>query len=96
MLPVYVERKRQGKTGSLSWWLPVKMDGADRVQKKIDAPDTDNWNKQMYRVCVFDELVYDTDPNLINVLIGEDWTSGASISAAPSARARTCAGRKIW
>src|SRR5712675_805712 len=74
MLPVYVERKWQGKSGSLSWWLPVKMDDADRVLKKIVAPDTDKWNKQMYRVRVFDELVYDTDPNLTNVLIGEDWT----------------------
>jgi hypothetical protein len=74
MLPVYVERKWEGKTGSLSWWLPVKMDDADRVAKKIAAPDTDRWNKQMYRLRVFDELVYDTDPNLTNVLIGEDWT----------------------
>jgi len=74
MVPVYVERKWQGKTGSLSWWLPVKMDDADRVLKKIVAPDIDKWNKQMYRVRVFDELVYDTDPNLTNVLIGEDWT----------------------
>ncbi len=74
LVPVYVERKWQGKTGSISWWLPVKMDDADRVQKKIQAPDTDKWNKQMYRVRVLDELVYDTDPNLTNVLIGEDWT----------------------
>ena len=48
MLPVYVERKWQGKTGSISWWLPVKMDDAVRVLKKIDAPDTDKWNKQMF------------------------------------------------
>jgi hypothetical protein len=74
MMPVYVERKWQGMTGSISWWLPVKMDEADRVQKKMTAPDTDKWNKQMYRVRVFDELVYDTDANLTNVLIGEDWT----------------------
>lgn len=74
MLPVYVERKWQGKTGSLSWWLPVKMDDADRVQKKIEPPDPDKWNKQMYRVRVFDELIYDEDPNLTNVVIGEDWT----------------------
>src|SRR5438477_4031518 len=60
--------------GSLSWWLPVKMDEGDRVEKKILAPDTDKWNKQMYRVRVFDELVYDSDANLTNVLIGEDWT----------------------
>jgi hypothetical protein len=74
MLPVYVERKWQGKSGSLSWWLPVKMDEAERIQRKIEVPDPDKWNKQMYRVRVFDELVYDTDPNLTNVLIGEDWT----------------------
>jgi len=74
MLPVYVERKWQGKTGSLSWWLPVKMDDVERVEKKIEPPDPDKWNKQMYRIRLFDELVYDTDPNLTNVLIGEDWT----------------------
>jgi hypothetical protein len=27
----------------------------------------------MYQIRVFDELVYDTDANLTNVLIGEDW-----------------------
>jgi hypothetical protein len=30
--------------------------------------------KQMYRMRVFDELIYDTDPNLTNILIGKDWT----------------------
>jgi hypothetical protein len=49
------------------------MDEADRVKKQVFAPDTDAWNKQMYRVRVFDQLVYDTDANLTNVLIGEDW-----------------------
>ena len=55
---------------------PVKMDDADRVEKKIPAPDAykDKWNSQMAKIRVFDELVYDTDPNLTNVLIGEDWT----------------------
>jgi hypothetical protein len=74
MLPVYVERKWQGKTGSLSWWLPAKMDDAERVEKKLEPPDPDQWNRQMHRVRVFDELVYDSDPNLTNLLIGEDWT----------------------
>jgi hypothetical protein len=74
MVPVYVERKWEGKTGSLSWWLPIKMDDAERFEKKIEPPDADKWNKQMFRIRVFDELVYDTDPNLTNVLIGPDWT----------------------
>jgi hypothetical protein len=73
MVPVYVERKWKGKTGSLSWWLPVKMDEADRVKQHIQVPDADNWNKQMYKIRVLDQLVYDTDANLTNVLIGENW-----------------------
>ena len=73
MLPVYVERRWQGHSGSLSWWLPVKMDEQDRAAKKIEPPDPETWNKQMYKIRVFDELVYDVDPNLTNVLIGADW-----------------------
>jgi len=74
MIPVYVERKLNGKTGSLSWWVPsVKMDEADRYKQKIKAPDTDAWNSQMYKIRVFDQLVSDSDPNLTNVLITEDW-----------------------
>jgi hypothetical protein len=73
MLPVYVERKWKGDSGSLSWWLPVKMDEAERHKQNLTAPDADNWNKQMYKVRVIDQLVYDNDPNLTNVLIGEDW-----------------------
>lgn len=73
MLPVYVERRWEGHLGSLSWWLPVKMDEQDRAAKKLEPPDPVAWNKQMYKVRVFDELVYDTDANLTNVLIGPEW-----------------------
>jgi hypothetical protein len=73
MLPVYVERKWKGQTGSLSWWLPVKMDEVERHKQKLTAPDPDAWNNQMYKIRVFDQLVSDADPNLTNVLIGEDW-----------------------
>ncbi len=73
MLPIYVERSWHGNSGSLSWWLPVKMDEADRVKQKIAAPDPNAWNNQMYKIRVFDQLVYDNDPNLTNVLIGQDF-----------------------
>src|SRR5271165_2427851 len=72
MMPVYVERKWNGQTGSLSWWVDVKMDDVERIKQKIEPPDRDSWNNQMYKVRVFDQLVYDTDPNLTNVLIGPD------------------------
>jgi hypothetical protein len=73
MLPVYVERKWKGETGSLSWWLPVKMDEVERHKQNLTAPDADAWNNQMYKIRVFDQLVSDSDPNLTNVLIGENW-----------------------
>jgi hypothetical protein len=73
VIPVYVERSWQGNPGSISWWLPVKMDEEDRKKQKIDPPDPDAWNNQMYKIRVFDQLVYDDDPNLTNVLIGPDF-----------------------
>ncbi len=73
MMPVYIERKWNGMTGSISWWLPVMMDEATRLEKKIEPPDTDAWDKQMFKKRIFAELVYDTDPNLTNVLISKDW-----------------------
>jgi hypothetical protein len=73
MMPVTVERKWQGNSGALSWWVPWKWDEGTRVKEGVPAPDADAWNKQMYRKRVFAQLVYDTDPNLTNLLITEDW-----------------------
>jgi hypothetical protein len=73
MVPVTVEPTYQGKKGSISWWLPAVMDEATRYNKKISPPDVEAWNRQMYRKRIFAELVYDTDPNLTNVLISKDW-----------------------
>lgn len=73
MMPVTVERKWQGKSGSLSWWVHWKWDEGMRLKDKIQPPDADAWNKQMWRMRVFSQLVYDTDRNLGNVLISEDW-----------------------
>jgi hypothetical protein len=73
MLPMYVERKWKGQTGSMSWWLPWKMDEAERHKQKLTPPDPDAWNKQMYKIRVFDQLVSDSDPNLTNVVIGQNW-----------------------
>jgi hypothetical protein len=73
LVPVYVERTCNGKKGSLSWWLPVKMDDEQRLAQKIEPPDRTAWNQQMYRVRVFNQLIYDTDVNLGNILISDDW-----------------------
>jgi len=73
MVPPYVERRVGADTGSLSWWVNNTMMEAERYKKAIPIPDADGWNKQMYAVRVFHELVYDTDPNLTNLLITKSW-----------------------
>ncbi len=73
MLPLAVERKWRGKTGSMAWWVPSKMDESSRKQNKIQPPDSDAWNKQLNKMWVFSELIYDTDRNQTNILITEDW-----------------------
>ena len=46
----------------------------DRKNRHMESPDLDNWNKQMYAVRVWHQLIYDTDPNLTNLLITKkDW-----------------------
>jgi hypothetical protein len=49
------------------------MDEVERHKQGLTPPDPDAWNHRMYRVRVLDQLVYDNDPNLTNVLIGENW-----------------------
>jgi hypothetical protein len=74
MIPVTVERRYDGKSGSFTWWVDdVTMDEGDRTKKKAEAPDTDNWNNQMQIVWVFDQLIFNFDRNLGNLLIDKNW-----------------------
>jgi hypothetical protein len=74
MIPVSVERKVGGKTSAITWWVDDKMfDEVDRKKQGLEPPDKDNWNKQMYAVRVFDQLIYNTDRNLGNLVIDKQW-----------------------
>ena len=74
MVPVSVERSYDGKAASYTWWIEnVQMDEADRIKKKIDAPDKDAWSRQYLIMKVFDQLVYNMDRNMTNILYDKDW-----------------------
>jgi len=74
MIPVSVVRKVGGKTSALTWWVDDKMfDDSDRKKQGIEPPNQDDWNKQMYVVRVFDQLIYNTDRNLGNLVIDKQW-----------------------
>lgn len=74
MIPVTVERKVDGRWASVTWWIDdVLMDELDRRNKKVAPPNPESWNRQMYVVRVFDQLIANTDRNLGNVVITKNW-----------------------
>lgn len=74
MVPPSVARKYNGTSGAFTWWVDdVLMDELDRIKDHIEPPDKDDWNSQMYVVRVFDQLIYNTDRNLGNLVIDKEW-----------------------
>jgi hypothetical protein len=74
MTPPTVERKFEGTSGAFSWWVEdVMMDEGDRLKKKAKPPDMDAWNQEVYVVRVFDQLIYNVDRNLQNMIVDKNW-----------------------
>ena len=74
MVPPSVERKVGGQDAALTWWIDDAMMEGDRRAKNIKAPDTLSFNNQIYAVRVFNQLIYNVDPNGQNLLIAKDWS----------------------
>lgn len=74
MVPVSVPRMVRGKASAVTWWVDdVAMTEKTRYLKKLNPPDRTRWNQQMYNVRVFDQLIYNTDRNLGNLIITNTW-----------------------
>jgi hypothetical protein len=74
MVPMSVEREVGGKFGSVTWWLDnIAMTEAERRDKQVKPPATQDWSDQLNVVRVFDQLIYNTDRNQGNLLITPEW-----------------------
>ena len=73
MVPVSVQRSWRGWRGALTWWITAAWDESERKAQRVSPPDVAAWSKQLYRMVVFAELVYDTDRNDGNILYTKDW-----------------------
>lgn len=74
MVPVTVVRLYEGKRAGFTWWVDdVLMDERQRIANKLAVPDVEGWNRRMWVVRLFDQLIYNTDRHLGNLLIDEDW-----------------------
>ena len=49
------------------------MTEKESINSGARPPNVDLWNKQMYRTRVLDQLIYNMDRNLGNLIITKDW-----------------------
>jgi hypothetical protein len=74
LVPVSVKRKWRTSDAAFTWWIDdVMMDEGERIKKKVSPPRPQEWNEQMQLVRVFDQLIYNVDRNMGNLLICKDW-----------------------
>jgi hypothetical protein len=61
---------------AFTWWVDdVMMDEGDRLKKKASPPPDKvaYWNQQLQMMRLFDQLIYNTDRNVGNMLITSTW-----------------------
>jgi hypothetical protein len=75
MVPPTVEKRYNGDLGAAVMWCQnvrtfKEMGGAP---KDVPPQQIARWNKQIIRTKMFDNLIYNMDPNLGNWLVDQDW-----------------------
>jgi len=73
MVPATVERKVDARAGSMQWFVESMMPEAERLQKKLTAPDAEDWSQQIYRTRLFDQLIANVDRHLNNILVTKEY-----------------------
>lgn len=74
LVPVSIERNYRSKSAAYSWWVDdVMMDEKERLSKKIQPPQPSVWAETMQLIRIFDQLIYNVDRNMGNLLITNDW-----------------------
>lgn len=77
MVPPTVERKFEGKRGSLQLWVEAEFSLLDIMEEKIPMPssgsDLDNIQKAKYLTRAFDSLIANADRTQQNIFYTKDW-----------------------
>ncbi|MFN3324831.1 MAG: hypothetical protein ACK5AZ_15140 [Bryobacteraceae bacterium] len=68
-VPASVKRRVNRRPSAVTWWIDdVLMIELDRHKYGTKPPDRSAWLRQMQRVFVLDELIYNTDRNRSNLV----------------------------
>ena len=72
-VPATVERTVNGETGSVQLWIQSRFSEAERNKQGVNPTDTVQWRRNVLKMRLFDELIYNVDRHANNVLITEDF-----------------------
>jgi hypothetical protein len=74
MVPVSVEIRYRTQPAAITWWIDdVMMDEGERIKRKAAPPRPLEWSERMALIGLFDQLIYNMDRNMGNLLIAKDW-----------------------
>ena len=73
MVPATIERRIQNKVGSLQWWVTSMMPEAERAKQKVEPPDREAWDREVLKMRLYDQLIYNVDRHANNILITQDF-----------------------
>jgi hypothetical protein len=73
LVPATIERRIGTNVGSVQWFVDYKMKENVRIEKKISPPDSEAWNRLMFKVRMFDQLIANVDRHLKNILVTESF-----------------------
>jgi hypothetical protein len=74
MVPVSIERRWRSVPAAFTWWVDdVLMDEGERMKGNTQPPQPFLWNQQMQMVRLLDQLIYNIDRNMGNLLIAKNW-----------------------
>jgi hypothetical protein len=73
LVPATVKRKIDARDGSLQWFVESMMPEAERLEKKLTAPDAEAWSQQIFKTRLFDQLIANVDRHLNNILVTKEY-----------------------
>ena len=74
IVPVTVERRIRRDKAAVGWWIDgVMMNGIEFRDRDFESPPSKRLRDQRDNAWAFQQLIFNTDPNLGNVVIDEDW-----------------------
>jgi len=75
LIPPTVEKRLRGDRGSCQLWIDTWMDAKTKQEKGIGVPSDkkDKYNKMIYLMWAFDNLIANEDRHSGNIIIDEDW-----------------------